>query len=191
MDEKSLKIELRKIIREEIDTLPDDYIAGSNAGILLQVMSLEEYISARNIMIYHSVGREPDTVELVKAALSSGKTVAFPYCFKGGFMQARIVESLDVLRPAMLGIPTPPDTAPVIAPEELDMIIVPALTYNRAGYRLGYGGGYYDRYLSAIPAITVGLARQRLMKYVLPEEPHDIAVKIVATENAALRTADP
>ena len=171
--------------------MPDDYIAASNAGILLRITSLEEYTSARNIMLYHSVGREPDTLELAKAALSAGKTVAFPYCFKGGFMQARIVENLDELRPAMLGIPAPPDTAPVIAPQELDIIIVPALTYDRAGYRLGYGGGYYDRYLSGIPAITVGPARQRLMKYVLPEEPHDIAVKIVATENAVLRTADP
>jgi 5-formyltetrahydrofolate cyclo-ligase len=84
----------------------------------------------------------------------------------------------------MLNIPAPPDTAPIIAPEELDLVIVPALAYDSAGYRLGYGGGYYDRYLHDIPAFTVGLARERLIVGELPTEQHDIAVKCVVTEDA-------
>ena len=176
------KSELRKQITEEIAALPDEYIAASDNGLLLRVTSLKEYITARNIMIYCSVKREPDTRAIANAALAMGKTIAFPYCFRGGIMRAHVVSSLDELRPAMLGIPAPPDTAPVIKPEDLDLVIVPALTYDKSGYRLGYGGGYYDRYLYGIPAFTVGLARSRLLKDKLPREPHDIAVKCLVTE---------
>jgi len=173
---------LRKIIREEIAGLPDEYIAESNCGLFQAITSLSEFISARNIFIYCSVEKEPDTFQVAKTALSMGKTVAYPLCSRGGLMKALAVDSLSELRPSLLGIPAPPTSAPEIAPEALDLVIVPALTYDRAGYRLGYGGGYYDRYLSGIPAVTVGMARERLLKNELPREPHDIAVMYVLTE---------
>jgi len=182
-----IKDELRNRLREEIAAFDEDYIANSNNELFLHVSSLKEFVAARNIMVYHSVEREPGTLLIAKAALSSGKTVSFPFCFRGGKMQARAVTDLSELRPAMLGIPAPPDTAPIIAPEELDLVIVPALTYDSAGFRLGYGGGYYDRYLHDIPAFTVGLARERLIMDELPREQHDIAVKCVVTECAVRR----
>jgi len=102
-------------------------------------------------------------------------------------MHARIVKGLDRLHPAMLGIPAPPETAPIMPPDEIDLIIVPALAYDTKGYRLGHGGGYYDRYLFGIPAYTVGLARERLIKAELPRQPHDIAVRCVITEDKVRR----
>jgi len=182
MSVKLIKAGLRKSIREEIAALPDDYVSDSNKGLFRCVTSLMEFIGARNILLYYSVEREPDTLLIANAALSAGKTVAFPYCFRGGIMQARVVHNLSELRPAMLGIPAPQGDAAIIAPEELDVVIVPALTYDRTGYRLGFGGGYYDRFLYGIPAHTIGLARERLIRDELPKEPHDIAVKTVATE---------
>ena len=186
MNVELTKVELRKSLREEIMALPDGYIADSNREILLCVTLFKEFVDARNIMIYYSVEREPDTLLIANAALAAGKTVAFPYCFREGIMQARVVHKLSELRPAMLGIPAPQDTAAKIAPEELDLVIVPALTYDRSGYRIGYGGGYYDRFLRGISAHTVGLARERLVRNELPKEPHDIAVKTVITEWGAL-----
>jgi len=185
MDKVSLKIELRRRLHEEVAALPDDYLAYSNEGLYQRAIALKVFADARNIMMFHSVGREADTLKIAKAAFDAGKTVAFPYCFRGGRMQAHAVKSLSELKPAMLGIPAPPDTAPIIAPAELDLIIVPALAYDRTGYRIGYGGGYYDRFLSGIAAYTVGLARERLLLAEMPKEPHDIAVKCVITENAA------
>jgi 5-formyltetrahydrofolate cyclo-ligase len=183
MDCKQQKIELRRRVLEETAALSDGYIAQSNAKLLPGVTSLEEFIAAKIIMLYCSVKREPETWHIVQAALSAGKTVAFPYCYRGGIMEARSISHLSELRPAVLGIPAPPDDAPVIAPDELDLIVVPALTYDKAGYRLGYGGGYYDRYLHGIRAVTVGLVRERLIKENLPVEPHDIAVCHVVTED--------
>ena len=179
------KNELRRLVQGKIAALPEEYIAASNEGITRQIKQLPEFDRAQKILIYHSVGREPDTLSIVKALFDAGKTVAFPYCYRGGIMDAKVVSSLDELRPAVLGIPAPPDTAASLRPEELDLIIVPALTYDRDGFRLGYGGGYYDRYLTKTGAFTAGITRERLMRCVLPREPHDIAVKCLITENGA------
>ena len=178
----SSKVELRGRLRDEIAALPANYITDSDEWVFLRVTSLKMFVAARNIMLYHSVEREPDTLLIARAALSMGKTVAFPYCYRAGVMEARAVSTLEELKPAMLGIPAPPDGAPVIAPGELELIIVPALTYDTEGYRIGYGGGYYDRFLSGLPAFTIGLARERLLRERLPREPHDVPVKCVVTE---------
>jgi len=187
MNVQSDKKRLRGQIGAEIEALPETYIAESDNGIFINMVSLGEFTGARKIMIYHSVGREPDTLRIANAALELGKTVAFPYCYRGGIMQAKVAKGLDELLPAMLGIPAPPETAPGISPEEIDLIIVPALTFARSGHRLGYGGGYYDRYLDGLSVTTAGLARQRLLADALPTEPHDIAVGLLITENGVLR----
>jgi len=182
MDLKLLKTEDRRRALEEIAGLPGDYIAASDRGLFCSFMKLKEYSSARKIMLYYSINKEPDTLEIAKAALLAGKAVAFPLCLGRGVMQARVVSSLSQLEPAVLGIPAPTASAPLIEPEELELIIVPALVYDKLGYRLGYGGGYYDRFLSGIRAFTVGLTRERLIKEKLPVEPHDIKVSCVITE---------
>ena len=177
-----MKNELRKQISNEIAALEREYIAASDEVLALRVTSLKEFIDAGNILLYYSVKREPDTHNIAKAAFSMGKKVAYPYCYRGGVMEARIVNGLHELQPSMLGIPAPPETAPLVEPDRLDFILVPALTYDRAGYRIGYGGGYYDRYLHEISAFTAGLGRERLLWDKLPNEPHDVAVKCLITE---------
>lgn len=182
MDMKSRKAELRDQARKTISALPDDYLSESDDRLFHLTTSLGEFIRARNIMLYYSVKREPGTQRIAEAAFMAGKTVAFPYCFRSGIMQARTVRSLSELQPAMLGIPAPPENSDAIEPEEFDLIVVPALIYDRDGYRIGNGGGYYDRYLSGIRAFTVGLCRERLITDRLPREPHDISVDCVVTE---------
>lgn len=181
--QSSIKKYLRRMILEEIDALPPGYIEDSDKNLFLRVTLLREFIDARSIMMYYSVKREPDTLAIAEVALSLGKTVSFPRCGKDGVMHARAVQTLGELQPAALGIPAPPDTAPLVEPEDLDLIIVPAITYDIYGYRLGYGGGYYDRYLCRTSAFTLGLARERMLKDELPREPHDVAVRYLATES--------
>jgi 5-formyltetrahydrofolate cyclo-ligase len=183
------KYELRKCVFEEMEAFTQEYIDYSNNGLFMQVTSLKEFEDASAIMIFYSVDREPDTLEIAKAAFAAGKTVTFPYCYKHGIMEAREVKSLSEMKPAILNIPAPPNTAPVVAPENLDLIIVPALTYDTNGYRLGYGGGYYDRYLLKTPAFTVGITRQKLMRDEVPREPHDVAVNCVVTEEKIIATS--
>ena len=178
-----VKHELRQQVRAMISDLPDEYIAASDNGLFQGVTALSEFLGAQTVMLYYSVGREPGTLRIAETALALGKTVAFPYCYLGGRMEARAVQSLDELVPAMLKIPAPQNASASLTPDEIDLIIVPALTYDSEGFRLGYGGGYYDRYLSGIRAVTVGLARERLLYERLPREEHDIPVKRLITED--------
>ncbi|MCL2201132.1 MAG: 5-formyltetrahydrofolate cyclo-ligase [Oscillospiraceae bacterium] len=178
----SIKTELRKTVCHEIDSLTSEYIQHSNSGIFSNITSLEEFISARCIMLFYSIGREPDTLKIADAAFEAGKTVAFPFCFHGGTMEARVISSLSEMKPAILGIPAPTESKVILPPDEIDFILVPALTYDKSRYRLGYGGGYYDRYLENNAAFTAGICRHRLIREEVPKEPHDIAVKCLVTE---------
>ncbi|MCL2367179.1 MAG: 5-formyltetrahydrofolate cyclo-ligase [Oscillospiraceae bacterium] len=182
MNEIMLKVRLRELTLDKISHFSDAYIAESNMGILQNILSLKEYKDAQSIMLFFSVEREPDTHQLAKIALADQKKVAFPLCFGAGLMQAHVVSSLSELRPAVLGIPAPPESAPFLSPDEIDLIIVPALTYDKLGFRLGYGGGYYDRYLAATSAHTIGITRAQLLMDQVPKEPHDIPVKCLVTE---------
>lgn len=98
-------------------------------------------------------------------------------------MHAHILTNLDDLEVGSLNIPVPPASSHIIDPQDLDLIIVPCLTCSRDGCRLGYGGGYYDRYLSAASRATkVILCRHDLLCDELPLEEHDVPVDIVITE---------
>ena len=180
-EEKSL---LRKEAKTAISSLTDEYITISNKGIYERVISSAQFIDAKKIMIYYSIDREPATHDIAKIALDMGKTVAFPLCYSMGIMDARIVSNLADFSTSVsvIGIPSPPETSPIIPPEELDLILVPALAYDLNGYRLGLGGGYFDRFLQGLPAYTIGLARERLIRDILPTEPHDVPVNCIVTE---------
>lgn len=189
---KEIKKALRREIREKISALPEEYIRESDEGIAERVFSLPEFLRAKTIFTFYSIGREPDTHRIITKALELGKTVALPVCFKGGVMEARVIRDIGEVRPSsMMGLMEPLDSTEVVPPEDLDFIVVPALAFDEEGYRVGYGGGYYDRFLSRTKAYTVGVARERLMMEKVPREPHDVAVHCVVTEKKARLIREP
>ncbi len=180
-----LKKKLREELLEEIGNLTDAYIADSNAGIFENLIALPEYQRATTIFAYCSVKREIDTSAIIDHALAQGKTVALPVCAKCGVMEARAIGCRDELCPAGFDLLEPLNSEQVILPSALDFIIVPALAYDDEGFRLGWGGGYYDRFLSGLSAFTAGLAREKLLRPALPHESHDVPVRCVVTEKKA------
>lgn len=178
MDKKAF----RKSVMDEIAALPEEYIEIANAGIYENFISMPEFINARNIFAYISEKREPDTVMIIQKALDMGKTVALPISYNGGHMEPHVITSISELVPGKFGIPAPGEDSLIMAEEEIDLIIVPAVTFNRQGFRLGRGGGYYDRFLERSDAVSVGLGRERLVREV-PLEKHDMAVTCLVTEN--------
>ena len=124
--------------------------------------------------------------ENVRAALEAGKTLAVPLCMGPGVMQARAVRSLEELAPAgPYGIPEPPAGAPEVPPQRLALCVLPCLAAAPDGTRLGYGGGYYDRFLPlACNAVKIALCRAALLEPVLPRECHDVRADFVLTEDA-------
>ena len=87
----------------------------------------------------------------------------------------------------MFGIPEPDGTARLLRPREINLMIVPCIAADRQGYRLGHGGGYYDRYLANTTGITVCLCRERLLQANLPHDALDRRVDIVLTEHGEVR----
>lgn len=108
----------------------------------------------------------------------------FPRCLKGHAMEFRIVRHPESdMEPAAMNIPAPKTTCPLVAPHELDILIVPGLAFTSHGERLGYGGGYYDRYMPRCPqARILALAFPEQMLDSLPTEEHDYPInKILCT----------
>lgn len=178
---KEEKKAFRKGVQAEIAELPEEYLEESNLGLRENFLSLPEFDRARVIFAYISEGREPDTVEILRRALALGKTVALPVSLDNGVMEPRTVKSLEELVPGRFGILAPPAGAPLVAEEEIDLVLVPAVTFNEKGFRLGRGGGYYDRFLSRSGAFAVGLGRERLIREI-PLEAHDMSVNCLVTE---------
>lgn len=184
MDKKSFR---RKILNE-ISSLPQEYITDSDSKIFKNLIKLPEFVNSQNIFAYLSVDREPDTVSIIKYALKLGKTIALPLSLDGGKMELHTVNSLNELAPGRFGIPAPSASSPLLSANDIDFIIVPAITFDRNGFRLGRGGGYYDRFLSCTSAFSVGLGRELLIRNI-PLENHDESVRCLITESGIYRTS--
>lgn len=138
--------------------------------------------TAETLFCYVGAGWEIKTEELLRAALCSGRRVAVPLCLADGVMEAHEIRSLDELSPGAYGIPEPPRASPVLAAEIFDLVVVPAVAFDRAGYRLGRGGGYYDRYLENLRGVRVGLCYEQFLLPSVPREAHDVRMDRILTE---------
>lgn len=141
---------------------------------------LDRYSS---FLLYVSVNDEADTINIIKYLLITGKQVAVPYC-SGKDMFFCKIGSLSELTNGLYGIPTVKN--PVYLSEEQiadSLCVVPALSIDPNGNRLGYGGGYYDRFLADNNIATVALCYERCISNSLITDKYDIPVKYVLTEN--------
>ena len=173
--------------RAEIKLLPESYIRESDERITERLSSLPEFAAADRLFAYYSIGNEVDTHRILKLAEKLRKTVFLPVVLGNGVMEYALFDREGALRSGALHIPEPAEEAVRAIPRAGDVILVPALCYDAQRYRLGQGGGYYDRFLENCPAVTVGLARERLMPVSVPREAHDLPVRILLTEARTFR----
>jgi 5-formyltetrahydrofolate cyclo-ligase len=173
---------IRQAARKTRAAIPAEHRAALSARIQTAVLEDPAWLSARVIFCYAAVGTEADTGTLLRAALRQGKILALPRCLAEGQMEAVRVETVDILetlRPGRFGIPEP--TGMKISPETIDLMIVPGLLFDRAGRRIGYGGGYYDRFAAGCPAFRMGLCfPEQLRADLPPPEPWDAAMDALA-----------
>ena len=182
-----IKNKLRKTLKEARSNVSDK---SEKADLILQrLISLEEYKSADTLLCYVSFGDEVDTHRLIKLALKDGKTVAVPYCQDRGIIEFYIINSLDELKLGAYGIKEPDiNFNKRLEVPENSIIIVPGLAFNRFGFRIGYGGGYYDRFLENYKHISVGLCYNDMLFDEIPTEKYDMPVGIVVTDKQIIYT---
>ena len=138
------------------------------------------------LLIYAPVNGEITLKVLTQYARSKGIPIAYPRCEGAGVMHFYLAESDSDLVLDKYGIFAPREGCPLFEPTEKTLMLVPALVYDAAGHRLGYGGGYYDRYLSTFRGVTFGVCYKEDIVDALPHEAHDLAVSFLATDEGIL-----
>lgn len=153
-------------------------------------LALPEVKQARTVMIFYGAkADEPDTRFLTEELLRRGKTVALPRCMPGREMQARAITAQSILITGKFGIPEPGEDLPLVDKSEIDLILVPNLCCDEDGFRLGRGGGYYDRFLKDFTGVSVALCPQERLVGALPTESTDVPVDIILTQTQIRRRA--
>lgn len=164
--------------------LSDSETAAKNSAITEKLLSLEKIQSADLILPFVSAKGEVGTRELIARCFYAEKTVAVPRCIDGSNMEFCVIHTFDDLEKGMYGIDEPKEYCEVIKAEnaENSVLIVPALCFNAKGYRLGYGKGYYDRFISRYKGYTVGVCYSEFITDDIPVDEYDRCVDIVITE---------
>ncbi|MCQ2550809.1 MAG: 5-formyltetrahydrofolate cyclo-ligase [Clostridia bacterium] len=174
------KKELRKKIKEI--SLTDEYITYSDKEITKKVLALKEFKEAKVIFTFVGMGNEPDTKEIIEEALLQGKKVAVPKCLTDSLMEVYEISSLDDLKEGMYGILEPREGLRKVKKAEVDFGLIPCVTCDKFGNRLGHGKGYYDRYLEDAKFFTCLVCRAKIMSDKVPVDENDVKLDIVITD---------
>lgn len=187
------KRELRSSLRAERDAIDPDERRAIDRRIGASVTALPEWGRARLVLVYLAVGSEVETRGIIHAAWREGKLVALPRVTGPRRMTWYQVDDLDGLEKSKFGVLEPPaqrraEVNPADAGPRA-LAVVPGLTFDRRGYRLGYGGGFYDTFLNGFEGFSAGICRERtLLDELAAVAEHDVPVDAVLTESETLYT---
>jgi len=184
---------IRKEVLRERNALTPDAVAEKSARIVKKLVTVDGYRNAINIMTYINFRNEVQTGNFIRKAMAGGKRVSVPVT---DVDNRRLTPSLLVdypgdLQPGTWGIWEPkPECVRVLDPSELDLVVVPGVAFDLKGNRLGYGGGFYDRFLKVTKpgTVFVGLAFDfQIRPFIFPEV-YDIPVHLLLTEYRLIHT---
>jgi 5-formyltetrahydrofolate cyclo-ligase len=157
----------------------------SSEEIVRKLLEHPWYRDCTTLFTYVSMDNEVQTRQLIEKAFEDGKRVCVPRVVPRQQMQAvPITNPSTDLEKGFFGVLEPVAHLQPVSQHEVDLVVVPGLVFDREGYRIGYGGGYYDKYLENLPSHcrTVGLAFHTLITDRIPREAHDKKVMLVITE---------
>jgi 5-formyltetrahydrofolate cyclo-ligase len=187
------KEELRKKYLKERSVIPQNKVSSWSKLINKKFLKLPQLESAKKIMAYASMRKEIETFDLMEELLDQGYILYLPYTRKEvidlGIAQINDLDS--DLKEGVYGVQEPvARIREESIPEDLDLIIVPGACFTTAGYRIGYGGGYYDSFLTkhANGALKVGFCYDRFLVDSIPVEEHDVPVDLIITEKEIIDT---
>ena len=190
IDIRPIKSELRQKYRSLRQAMPPEIKAQKDEAIAAQVRRLWQYQRNSVLLIYVSTPIEVDTFRVIRQAIADGKRVAVPRCVPDTRnMEFYYIDSTDELEPGMFGVLEPkPNPDRLYKESDRGLCIVPAFSYDWSGYRLGYGKGYYDRFLSQFEGNMVGICYSECVQRSLPHGRYDRPVELLVTESYLRRT---
>ncbi|MBM3903543.1 MAG: 5-formyltetrahydrofolate cyclo-ligase [Thaumarchaeota archaeon] len=179
------KENLRKQFLEKRDWLSADLIEIASRQIRKNLGKIEQYRKAQTIACYHSTGSEVKTHEIMQEILSHGKTLALPRV-KEEHLVFCDVKKFEDLEKGEFGIMEPKQYCRMV--DSFDLIIVPAVAMTKTGQRLGYGMGFYDRFLAGRKTPTIALAYSKSIAKNIPYEKSDVKIDIIVTEDEIIHS---
>ncbi|MEE1312471.1 MAG: 5-formyltetrahydrofolate cyclo-ligase [Lachnospiraceae bacterium] len=188
---KEEKQMIRKIVSQKLSSYSKEWITRESSMIQNHVIKSREYKEAETIFCYVSFGKEVETYEILKDALKKGKKVGVPLCIQKGVMEVRNIHSMDDLQPGAYGILEPKKETEVMKKEELTYGIIPCVTCDKYGNRMGHGAGYYDRYLSGTKMIKAIVCFEEIMEKNVPVTSLDITMDQVISQKGILHIKNP
>ncbi|MET3727808.1 5-formyltetrahydrofolate cyclo-ligase [Fictibacillus halophilus] len=183
------KSQWRKELKQLLLSMGKEERKAKSEAISNFLFQTDDWKTANCIGITVSRAFELDTSYIVNQAWSEGKTVGVPKCYsKHKQMEFREIRSYEALENVYMDLYEPKiDVTSCIEPSQMNMIIVPGLVFDRDGYRIGYGGGYFDRYLESYDGSKLSLAYTLQTTDFLPHENYDVPVDQIITEDGRFK----
>ena len=190
-DIRPIKATLREQYKTLRRELPPEIKAQRDRQIAGRVAALWQYKRCRQLLTYVSTPIEVDTLEIIRRALADGKRGAVPRCVPGTRdMEFYWINGVEELEPGTFGVLEPrPDPKRKVTDFSNGLCLVPALCYDWRGYRLGYGKGYYDRFLAGFGGHMIGVCYSDCIRRKLPHGRFDRPVELLVTDRYLRRTA--
>lgn len=180
---KREKDELREKYGKVRRALDPEKKAKMDAAICAAAAELVSFRHADTVLLYAPLDDEIDIRALAETAWGRGKEVALPLCDpETKSMTYRVVRSFDELVRGSYGIMEPSERAPLFDASKPAVCFIPALLYDRFGYRVGYGKGYYDRFLRSFGGSKIGLIYKDFILQTVPRGRFDVAVDLLVSE---------
>lgn len=171
---------LRKVLLERRDNTSFDLIKIVSKQIHSKIKKIPEFQKAHTVACYYPIGSEILTQDIMLDSMSYGKEVLLPKIVEGN-LSFRKITDLNNLQKGMFDIMEPKDDCPVF--HNIDVVIVPTVGISKDGYRLGYGHGYYDKFLSKTKTTSIAITFSKQVVKSIPLSEHDVRMDWVVTED--------
>lgn len=185
-----IKQQLRKQVRERVMCISEEQREQWSSQIANHLYEQDEWKHACTIGITISVDEEVSTYEMIERAWQEGKRIAAPKCDRlSRTMTFREIRGWNDLERVYMNLKEPiPARTKEIAADEIELLIMPGIAFTEQGDRLGYGGGYYDRFLSHYSGHTIALAYSPQLVASIPMDEHDKRVQKIVTESQVYKS---
>ena len=181
MSQTGEKARLRKQLLDSRDALSLDFIKIASGKIRDNLRKIEYYRTAASIGGYYSIGSEVRTSDILQEILNAGKNLSLPKVVKNNLVFKRVSRLSDDIEIGNFTVMEPKDRCESI--KKLDVVLVPAIALTRDCYRLGYGFGYYDKYLKGKRSKKIALSYSKQIVKSIPHDSHDIKMDCIVTED--------